>query len=201
METVVPLSEYVSVLERLVVDVVAIGVFAVGIYFRRHRKADMAMVYGFFNICLFVTAAVIQLTEVSAAFGFGLFAILSIIRLRSEPFNNSEIGYFMGALVLGLVNGVGTGALWLTAVLNLVVLAAIAILDHPRVLPKADRCTVVLDQIFADEGEAAVAVGSRMGRVVERVDIISVDYVRDAMQLEVRFVAGERHPAPLTVAP
>jgi hypothetical protein len=116
------------------IDLVAIVAFAIGIYFRRHARKDLAVVFTFFNLCLFVVIVVIQTTEVAAALGFGLFAILSIIRLRSEPFDNREIGYFFGALVLGLLNGIGTGSLPLTVVLNAVIVGAMSILDHPRAL-------------------------------------------------------------------
>ena len=63
-----------------------ISVFAWAIYFRRHRRKDHAVVFWFFNVCVFVMVAVMQSTPVTAALGFGLFGILSVIRLRSEPF-------------------------------------------------------------------------------------------------------------------
>ena len=42
--------------------------------------------------------------------GFGLFAVLSIVRLRSEPFSNRELAYFFVALVLALVCAIDLGA-------------------------------------------------------------------------------------------
>ncbi len=41
--------------------------------------------------------------------GFGLFAVLSIVRLRSEPFSNRELAYFFVALVLALVCAIDLG--------------------------------------------------------------------------------------------
>lgn len=43
----------------------------------RHTRKDLAVVFAFFNICLFVVVTVIEMTEVAAALGSGLFAILS----------------------------------------------------------------------------------------------------------------------------
>jgi Domain of unknown function (DUF4956) len=191
-------ADYRAVTERLVLDIAAISVFAVAVYFRRYRRSDMAMVYGFFNICLYVTGAVIQMTEVAAALGFGLFAILSIIRLRSEPFSNREIGYFIGSLVLGLLNGVGAGSLWFTALLNAVVIVAIVILDHAGVFPRSDRIEITFDHVFADQHELTLAVATRTGRTVEHIDVLAIDYVRDAMQLDVRFApAAIVAPTPI----
>ena len=104
MDPQVPVTgpDYADFVLGLALNLSAIFVFAIAIYFRRHTRKDLAVVFVFFNIGLFVVVTVIEMTEVAAALGFGLFAILSIIRLRSEPFSNRELGYFFGALVLGL---------------------------------------------------------------------------------------------------
>ena len=46
-----------------------------------------------------------DLVRVDIALGFGLFAILSIIRLRSSTVTQQEVAYYFVALVMGLVNG------------------------------------------------------------------------------------------------
>jgi len=173
----------------LFIDIVAIALFAVGIYFRRHTRKDLAVVFAFFNVCLFVVVAVIQMTEVAAALGFGLFAILSIIRLRSEPFSNREIGYFFGALVLGLLNGIGTPNLGLTVGLNALILVTVFVLDHPNVLRAPTRLHVVLDQVYADPVDLRQALQDRLGVSVVGCEVLSVDFVRDTMELEVQCLA------------
>lgn len=170
------------------IDLVAICIFSIGLYFKRHARKDLAVVFTFFNLCLFTVIVVIQMTEVAAAVGFGLFAILSIIRLRSEPFDNTEIGYFFGALVLGLVNGIGTTHLGLTIGLNVVVVAAMSVLDHPRALSTAARRHVILDVVHTDPAELRRVLSDRLRAPVVDVSIISIDYVRDSMELDVRFV-------------
>jgi hypothetical protein len=172
---------------RFLLDIVAIGIFSIAIYFRRHSRKDLAVILAFFNVCLFVTITVIELTKVAAALGFGLFAILSIIRLRSEPFNNREIGYFFGALVLGLVNGVGTPDLWFTIVLNAVVVGTIFVLDHPSVLQSSQRRLVTLDCVCVDPVELRELLSKRLRGVIDEVTVTSIDFVRDSMQLEVQY--------------
>jgi hypothetical protein len=50
-----------------------------------------------FNVGLFLALVVITARDVSAGVGFGLVAVLSIVRLRSEPFTNGELAYFFVA--------------------------------------------------------------------------------------------------------
>jgi hypothetical protein len=54
------------------------------LYFRRHWPADLLLSYVALNIGIFVTMSLLTQVRVDIAVGFGLFAILSIIRLRSS---------------------------------------------------------------------------------------------------------------------
>jgi hypothetical protein len=48
-----------------------------------------------------VTVSLLTQVQVDLAVGFGLFAILSIIRLRSSAVTQREVAYYFLALVLG----------------------------------------------------------------------------------------------------
>jgi len=180
--------DYAGLALSLLINIVTILLFALAIYFRRHSRKDLAVVFAFFNICLFVVVTVIEMTEVAAALGFGLFAILSIIRLRSEPFSNREIGYFFGALVIGLLNGIGTPHIALTISLNALVLGAIFILDHPKVLTTVERRSITLDAVRTDPVELRHLLEARLGTAVLACTVTSIDFVRDSMELEVQWV-------------
>ena len=77
------------------------------LYFRRHWRADMLLSYVALNIGVFVTMLVLTTVRVDFAAGFGLFAILSIIRIQAGAVTQQEMGYYFLALVLGLLNGLG----------------------------------------------------------------------------------------------
>lgn len=180
-------APYADFFLRLAIDVVAIGVLAIGIYFRRHTRKDLAVVFTFFNLGLFTVVTVISTAESAAAVGFGLFAMLSIIRLRSEPFSNRELGYFFGALVLGMVNGISTGDPVLAVFLNVLVVGAMFALDHPRVLCAAERRHITLDAVHTDPQVLKGVLEQRLHARVLDATVQSIDYVRDTMELEVQF--------------
>ena len=93
---------------------------------------DLVVVYALFNIGLFLALLVIAGGELSMGVGFGLFAVLSIVRLRSEPFSNRELAYFFVALVLALVCAIDLGNLAFAGMLAGVALLAAWAIDHPR---------------------------------------------------------------------
>jgi len=186
---------------RLLIDVAAIYVFSIAIYFRRHTRKDLAALFAFFNIGLFVVVTVISQAEAATAIGFGLFAILSIIRLRSEPFNNRELGYFFGALVLGLLNGIAPGPMTVTLALNGVILASMYLLDHPSVMQVAQRRHVTLDTICTDPASLRAALENRLGATVVECTVTAIDFVRDTMEIEVQYAENPSRPVVTWLPP
>jgi len=88
-----PLTRHVG--QAMLVNLVCIIVIAFGVYYRRHRRADLALAYVALNVSLFCVAVlIVNQMKIGVAFGFGLFAILSIIRLRSEPIAPEEGAYY-----------------------------------------------------------------------------------------------------------
>src|SRR5688572_28938223 len=142
---------YGDVLPRLGLDLIAILALVYGLFYPRHRRMDLVVVYVLFNVGLFVALLVIAGGELSMGVGFGLFAVLSIVRLRSEPFSNRELAYFFVALVLALVCAIDLGSLVFAGLLAGVALVAAWAIDHPRLSPPARRLQITLELVFSDD--------------------------------------------------
>ena len=63
------------------------------------------MVFVTLNIGLFAALSAITAGHFPAGVGFGLFGLLSLVRLRSAAFSIKDVAYTFSALVLALVNG------------------------------------------------------------------------------------------------
>jgi hypothetical protein len=182
-----------EVLVRLAIDGVALAVLVYGIFLRRHRRMDLAVVYAMFNLGLFVAVVVITRGHVTLGVGLGLFAVLSMVRLRSETFSNRELGYFFVSLVLALVMAVDTGSLLLSAVLAAAVVAAAWTVDHPRMSRPTRRLEVTLELVFKDQQALHRHLEERLNATIVDVWILEVDYVRETTRAAVRYI-----PDPLT---
>ena len=86
-------------------DLVAIAVMTFGLYFPRHRRRDMVVAYLVINLGLVAVTSALTSTGMSAGLGFGLFAVLSIIRLRSAELDQQEVAYYFASMTLGLLGG------------------------------------------------------------------------------------------------
>jgi hypothetical protein len=184
---------YGDVLPRLGLDLVAIAALVYGLFYRRHKRMDLVVVYALFNIGLFLALLVIAGGEVSMGVGFGLFAVLSIVRLRSEPFSNRELAYFFVALVLALVCAIDLGSLAYAALLAGVALLAAWAIDHPRLSKPTRRLAVTLELVFADDEALRRHLEERLNAEIRELSVLEIDYVRETTRVEVRYI-----PAPRT---
>jgi len=180
--------DYPQALVRLLIDLLALTALVAALFLPRHQRRDLAVVYVAFNIALFAVSSVISVRAISIGVGFGLFAVLSIVRLRSEPFNNVELAYFFLALVLGLINGLEASPLAFTAALNALVLVSMWVIDHPVLHATTLRRSITLDEIYTDVEELRVLLEERLGVRISDLRIDSNDFVRETTDVTVSYV-------------
>jgi hypothetical protein len=184
---------------HLVADLLAITIVAFAIYFRRHSRRDLLMIYTTLNVGLFVAMTVISLQETAIGVGFGLFAILSIIRIRSEEFTNSELAYAFISLIIALVNSLGVADATPTLaegffilILNVLTIAVVFVMDHPKLLRKVGHQQIILDTIHSNDQSLRADLEKRLNvRVLDYV-IANVDYVREITVLNVRYATDRQ---------
>lgn len=187
-----------ELLASLALNLVAVSVLVFGIYLRRNRRRDQAVAYFAFNISLFVVATALTAADsLTIGVGFGLFAVLSIVRLRSDEVTWIEIGYTMVALVLGLVTGLPGAALTLKALLAVLLVGTLAIVEHPLLIPygrfQAQR--VELERIITDREQLRRHLSEVLEADVQGLQVLTTDFVRETMRIDVRLAYPPR-PAP-----
>ncbi len=171
----------------LAFDLAAITVLGFGIYFPRYRRQDLLLSYIALNLGVLVVMVALTGSDVGIGVGFGLFGILSIIRLRSAELEQQEIAYYFAALVLGLVNGVDLDPAWLAPVSSLAILAALYFVDHPRVHPSYRNQLMTLDRAFTDEVALRRFLEELLGATISHLVVKRVDLVNDTTVVDVRF--------------
>ncbi|WP_395245413.1 DUF4956 domain-containing protein [Agromyces sp. MMS24-K17] len=175
----------------IAIDLVAVSVLVFGLYYPRHRRRDLVVAYLTVNVGVLAVAILLGSATVGAGLGLGLFGVLSIIRLRSREIEQHEVAYYFAALAIGLVGGLagGLGAAftWPAVGLMALVLAVLAIGDHPRLFRRSRQQLVMVARAVADEQELAAHLESVLGGRVLRVRVEELDLVDDTTRVDVRF--------------
>ena len=185
-----PLSDLLDFAGRLGVDVLSMLLLVGWLYRRRLAAPEMTLVFTALNIGLFAAVSSIGAGHFPTGVGFGLFGLLSLVRLRSTAFTLKDVAYTFVALVLALVNGLPGRELLLVVVLDVVLLAAMWFVDETRSrTPVTQVMRITLDHAVGNAVEAADAVIGRLQITPLDVVIEDVDLVRETTRVAVRFAA------------
>jgi hypothetical protein len=193
MDYLLQLTPHATILGYLLLDIITILIFSWGIYFKRYYDREGVVTYVLFNLFVFaVVIAFLQVKEgMNMGFGFGLFAVLSLITLRSEALTRTNITFFFGSLSIALINALSLENFTLVVLLNLMILIAAWAIDHPRLLSGVQNMKVVLDHIPADILDASpstvASLSETLGVEVITYTVININQVNDTTKLEIAY--------------
>lgn len=192
--------DYLGFFETLGIDLVGVLALAVGLYYRRHHRGDLVAAFVSINVGLFITMGLMGAVRTDLSTGFGLFAIVSLVHLRSKPSTQEEVAYFFAVLVMGVVNGLRLHGLWMTVGLDVILVVIMYVIDNRRFGNRAIRITVTLDTVHENPAALLADLEQRLrGRVLDHI-VEDVDYVREITVVDVRYKSDNprtgrrRHP-------
>lgn len=177
-------------------DLFALSILVFGLYYRRHRRSDIVVALLGLNVGIMAVATALSSADVSAGLGLGLFGVLSIIRVRSSELSQEEVAYYFSALAIGLLSGFEVHPAWVTPVLMTIILLALFVGDHPRMLTDSRYRNITLDQAYTDEVMLLARLETLLGGTVQRLSVKKIDMVNDSTEVDVRYRVANRNPKP-----
>lgn len=185
-------SDLLDPVGRLGLDVLAMLLLVGWLYRRRLAAPEMALVFTALNIGLFAAVTSIGSGHFPTGIGFGLFGLLSLVRLRSAAFTLKDVAYTFVALVLALVNGLPDRNLLLVVLLDVLLLVSLWVVDETRSrAPSTRLMRVTLDTAVTDLDRAFLEVRRRVSVEPLSVVVEDVDLVRETTRVAVRYVVPE----------
>lgn len=179
---------------RLAIDLIAIFLLVRVVYYRAYRRTDLFLSFFSFNLVIFLIAFVLNSVEMTLGAAFGLFAVFSMLRYRTEGISTTDMTYLFLGIALGLIMAVSNaGPLGLVAIGAVVVLFT-QLLESGILVRREYRQEVLYDRIdlvhAAARDELIRDLRARTGLPVHRVEVEEFDLVRDAARLSIYHHAG-----------
>ncbi len=94
---------------RLLIDVLSMVVLVRFIYFRIYKKKDYLFTFFLFNIIIFIITYLMNKVDMSLGAAFGLFAVFSMLRYRTEGISTKDMTYLFIVIAIGLICAVSKG--------------------------------------------------------------------------------------------
>jgi len=104
---------------RFLVNLIFIVILIYGCYFRRSKNHQLAASFVLFGVGIFVITFTLKGAEMSMGFAFGLFAVFTMLRYRTEPISIKEMTYLFLVIAISLLTSVSPLPAEQLSVLNL----------------------------------------------------------------------------------
>jgi hypothetical protein len=146
-----------------------------------------------FNTVIYFVLSFMNSIEIGIGVGFGLFAIFSILRYRTDPIPIREMTYLFVIAALPVMNSASsTGDVWPQLILaNLVILAIMLVLEKEWGFHYETSKRIVYEKIELirpdRRAELLADLELRTGLKIKRIIIGKVDFLRDTANLKVYY--------------
>jgi hypothetical protein len=176
---------------KLIVDLVSVYILARFIYLKKHHRTDLFLTFFSFNIIVFFISYLLNRVDLSTGAAFGLFAIFSMLRYRTEGISAVDMTYLFLCIALGLIMAVSTGSFFEHMVLAGFVLLMTTFLEKGFIAKRRSKITIQFEKpelAHPDKRKELIdELSNRTGLKIFQVEIGNIDYLKDSVVLEVHY--------------
>lgn len=174
---------------RLGIDLLSVLILIRFIYFPLYRSRENVFTFFIFNIIIFLITFLLNKVEMSMGAAFGLFAVFSMLRYRTEDISTKDMTYMFLVIALGLIMAVSKGN-WDELSLISFIIILITYLLESNVLFKKEVTKIIMYEnieLIKPERRAELIadIENRMGVKINHISIGKIDFLRDAAQIHV----------------
>ncbi len=181
----------VKFFQRLAVDLISVFVLIRFIYFPIYRSRENVFTFFIFNVIIFFITYFLNKVEMSLGAAFGLFAVFTMLRYRTEDINIKDMTYLFLCIAMGLINSVTRGSWDDLAMLSFIIIAITYLLESNLLIKKEVSRIVMYENIELIKPERRkeliADLEKRLGIKVNHITIGRVDFLRDAALIHVYY--------------
>ena len=176
---------------RYLINLVAMILLTRFIYYRSYRRSDLFLTFFSFNSIIFFVTYMLNKVEMSTGAAFGLFAVFSILRYRTEGISAKDMTYLFLSIAIGLLTAVSKVS-WLEQLVICAVILMLTFLLESNLLMKKESSKIILyDNIglanHDRHAELMEDLKKRTGLNIHRYEINEIDLLKDACRITIYY--------------
>lgn len=192
-------NDFIELLYRYGFNFIITFILVRLIYYPVNKKKDYLFTFFLFNSLIFIMCYMLASSKQSIGFAFGLFAVFSILRYRTDPVPIKEMAYFFICITLGVINALATKKISIAEIgfANLIIIGMTYVLDSWiwRNLTNENVKDIDYERIdlITPENKDAMLkdLRTRTGLPVHRFDILRIDFLRDVARIKAYYYSKE----------
>ncbi|MBA3680794.1 MAG: DUF4956 domain-containing protein [Bacteroidetes bacterium] len=183
---------------RFLIDIVSVFILIRLVYYRVYKRSDLFFTFFIFNVVIFLICFLLNKVELSMGAAFGLFAVFSMLRYRTEDISIKDMSYLFLVIAIGLIAAVtkikdtsdGYEYLFL-GLINLVIIG-VAFIFETNLFFKKEAVQLInyenIELIRKERHAELIAdIKLRTGLNVHRISIGKIDFLKDAAQIKIYY--------------
>lgn len=176
---------------RLGIDLFSVLILVRGIYYRTYNRADLFLTFFSFNFIIFLVSYLLNKVEMSMGAAFGLFAVFSMLRYRTESISLKDMTYLFLVIAIGLLSAISKGQGGEQLLFNGVILTFTFLLESPLLMKKESAQQVYYERIELISPQCRQELLDdlrvRTGLNIHRVEISEIDFLKDSARMTVYY--------------
>ena len=193
------MSDYLAFVLGFLLNLAVAVVIVRFIYYPRTRDKRYVFTFLAFNTIIYFVLSLMSSISLGVRVGFGLFAIFSVLRYRTDTIPIREMTYLFIILALPVMNSSAMVAShWGELLLaNTAVLIMLWVLEKEWGFQYEISKRIVYENIEliqpARRAELLADLTARTGLPIQRVKVGKIDFLRDVAELQVYYFAEEQN--------
>jgi hypothetical protein len=177
---------------RLSIDIVSVFILIRFIYLPIYKNKEYFFTFFIFNFIIFLITFLLNKVEMSMGAAFGLFAVFSMLRYRTEGISLKDMTYLFLVIAVGLITAIGKGQ-WDELILLNGMIILVTYFMESNIFLKKEATQMVqyenIENIKPENKELLLEdLKTRTGLNITRVQIMKIDFLRDTASIKVHFI-------------
>jgi len=176
---------------RLAIDFVSVFILIRLIYYPNYKKMEFFFTFFIFNLTIFLITLLLNQVEMSLGAAFGLFAVFSMLRYRTEGISMKDMTYLFLFIAIGMITAIQKGSWSELILLNLMILGFTYALESSFLMKKEYSKTIHYENIEMIKPENHTALiedlKKRTGLNIHRISINEIDFLKDKAIIQIYY--------------
>lgn len=181
----------VPLFTRFAFNLLFTAIVVKGIYYQINKRREYLFTFFLSNIAIFFLSSILASVSIKSGFGFGLFAVFSMLRYRADTIEIKEMTFLFVCIVLAVINSLVTINISFILLfgVNICIILATYFLERSWL----DKCKETfnltyekVELLHTDKREELLSdIKTRTGLDVTEVTVRDVNYINDSAKLTV----------------
>ncbi len=187
---------------RYLINITTMLILIRFVYYKVYKRSDMFFTFFIFNTIIFLICFLLNKVELSMGAAFGLFAVFSMLRYRTEDISLKDMSYLFLVIAIGLIAAVtkikDTNDVYeylFLILINAVIILTAFLFESDFIVKKESVQLIVYEKIELikpqQQQELLQDLKLRTGLNIHRISIGKIDFLKDTAQIKVYYYEQE----------